>query len=216
MKVEIRLEKPQDHRQVEFVVREAFWNVYAPGCTEHYLIHIMRPSPNFVSQLDFVAVADNKIVGSVVFLKGKILGDDGASYEDVLSLGPIAVLPSYQRKGIGHMLVNQAKIEAARMGYRAILLCGDPQYYSKLGFKPAEIFGIRTAENKYFDALQVLPLYEGALNGISGRYFEDEIYLVDEEKAKLFDQQFPAKELVFGNKSQQRFLEFLSKQKDFI
>lgn len=215
MKVEIRLEKPADHRQVEFVVREAFWNVYAPGCTEHYLIHIMRSSPNFISQLDFVAVADNKIVGSVVFLKGKILGDDGTSYEDVLSLGPIAVLPSYQKKGFGQMLVNQAKIEAAKAGYRAFLLCGDPQYYSKLGFKPAEIYSIRTSENKYFDALQALPLYEEALSGMSGRYFEDEIYLVDEEKAKIFDQRFPAKERVTGNKSQQRFLEFLAKQRDF-
>lgn len=94
MNIQIRLEQPADYRETEQVMREAFWNYYSPGCTEHYLLHIMRGSPNFIPELDFVAVADGKIIGSVVFLKSFILGDDDKRYE-VLSLGPIAVLPAY-------------------------------------------------------------------------------------------------------------------------
>ena len=95
MDIQIRLEQPADYSETEQVTREAFWNHYSPGCTEHYLLHVMRNSPNFVPELDFVAVANKKIIGSVVFMKSFILGDDGKRY-DVLTLGPIAVLPVFQ------------------------------------------------------------------------------------------------------------------------
>lgn len=103
MDIELRLETPADYAETEKVVREAFWNVYAPGCTEHYLVHVMRSSENFVRELAFVAVADSKIVGCVMFVKGTIAGDDGVVRE-VLTLGPIAVLPAYQKKGVGRRL----------------------------------------------------------------------------------------------------------------
>ena len=77
MNIELRLETPADYAETEKVVREACWNVYAPGCTEHYLVHVMRSSENFVRELAFVAVADSKIVGCVMFVKGTIAGDDG-------------------------------------------------------------------------------------------------------------------------------------------
>ena len=96
MDIQIRLEQPADYSETEQVTREAFWNHYSPGCTEHYLLHVMRNSPNFVPELDFVAVANKKIIGSVVFMKSFILGDDGKRY-DVLTLGPIAVLPVFQQ-----------------------------------------------------------------------------------------------------------------------
>lgn len=95
---QIRLEQPADYRETGQMVREAFWNCYSPGCTEHYLLHVMRGSLNFVPELDFVAVADNRIVGSIVFQKSFVLGDDGNRH-DVLTMGPIAVLPSVQRRG---------------------------------------------------------------------------------------------------------------------
>lgn len=152
MNIELRLETPADYAETEKVVREAFWNVYAPGCTEHYLVHVMRSSENFVRELAFVAVADSKIVGCVMFVKGTIAGDDGVVRE-VLTLGPIAVLPAYQKKGVGRRLIDHARKEAIRQGYAAIFLCGDPLYYSRVGFEPAENFGIRTADNKYFVAL---------------------------------------------------------------
>ena len=182
MDITIRLEQPADYREAETVTREAFWNCYSPGCMEHYLLHVMRRSPRFVRELDFVAVADGKIVGSVVFMKAMIMGDDGNRHE-VLTLGPIAVLPAFQRKGIGRMLIEHARTEACRQGYRAMLLCGDPLYYQRVGFTAAEDFGIRTSDNKYLAALQVCPLYDHALQGLAGRYFEDETYAVDEAEA---------------------------------
>ena len=190
MDIQIRLEQPADYREAEQVTREAFWNYYSPGCTEHYLLHVMRNSPNFLPELDFVAVADGHIIGSVVFLKSFILGDDGNRYE-VLSMGPIAVLPEFQRKGVGRMLIEHARDAATAKGYRAILLCGEPRYYTKVGFTAAEHFGIRTSANKYFAALHVCPLYADALKNVAGRYFEDAIYEVDEAAAMAFDTDFP-------------------------
>lgn len=116
MNIELRLETPADYAETEKVVREAFWNVYAPGCTEHYLVHVMRSSENFVRELAFVAVADSKIVGCVMFVKGTIAGDDGVVRE-VLTLGSIAVLPAYQKKGVGRRLIDHARKEAIRQGY---------------------------------------------------------------------------------------------------
>ncbi len=210
----IRPEQSADYRETEHVVREAFWNYYAPGCTEHYLLHLMRHSPGFVPGLDFVAVRDGKIVGSVVFQEAFVAGDDGKR-RDVLTLGPIAVLPAFQRKGVGRMLIDHARTAAAEQGYRAILLCGDPAYYSKVGFTPAEQFGIRTSENKYFAALHACPLCPDALEGAAGRYFEDDIYLVDEAAAAAFDRQFPPKERIAGTPTQQRFEQISALQRDY-
>lgn len=214
MDIQIRLEQPADYRKTEEMMREAFWNCYSPGCAEHYLLHIMRNSPNFLHNLDFVAVSDGKIIGAVVFMKAHILGDNGKRY-CVLSMGPIAVLPAFQHKGVGHMLIEYARAAAGDAGYRAILLCGDPGYYTKVGFTAAEHFGIRTAENRYFAALHACQLYPDALKNAAGRYFEDAIYDVDETAAMKFDADFPPKERLAGTPSQQRFAEVLSMQKDY-
>ena len=214
MNIYLRLERPEDYRESEEVMKEAFWNHYTPGCDEHYLLHIMRDSPNFVPELDYVAISEGKIVGIVVFLKSFILADDG-SKKEVLSMGPIAVLPQYQRMGIGRKLITHTCDLATQMGYRAILLCGEPNYYSKVGFVAAEQFGIRTAENKFFEALHVYPLYSNALNGISGRYYEDTIYDIDPDKSVEFDRSFPQKERITGTPTQKRFAEAFAMQKDY-
>ena len=196
MDIEIRLEQPADYRETEQVIREAFWNCYSPGCTEHYLLFVMRGSPDFIPELDFVAVADGRIIGSVVFMKSFVSGDDGKRY-DVLSLGPIGVLPAFQRKGVGRMLIEHARAIARDAGYRAILLCGDPVYYAKVGFTAAEHF-----------------VYEDALKNAAGRYFENEIYNVDETAAAIFDARFPPKEHLAGTPTQRRFAEILAMQKN--
>lgn len=130
MEIELRNERFSDYPETENVVREAFWNRYSPGCYEHYLIHIMRYSRAFVPQLDFVAVFDDKIVGNIVFLKSVIQADTGKEYE-VLSLGPISVLPEYQNMGIGKRLIDHTRNLAKCMGFRAILLCGIPTTIEK-------------------------------------------------------------------------------------
>ena len=120
MNIELRLEQPEDYRKTEEIMREAFWNYYAPGCYEHYLLHIMRNSPNFVKELDFVAVWENKIIGSVVCLKSFIAADNGNKYE-ILSMGPIAVLPKYQRMGVGKALIAHTRSVAAEMGCHSVV-----------------------------------------------------------------------------------------------
>lgn len=172
MKIELRKEQIADYKETEIVTREAFWNYYVPGCCEHYLLHIMRDSPQFVKELDFVAVSDGKIVGNIVYMKSFIEADDGNKY-DVLTLGPISVLPGFQRRGIARRLIEHTRTLAAQMGFRAIFLCGDPLFYSRIGFMLAEDFGIRTADNMYFKPLHVYGLYDGSLNGLRGRYFEN-------------------------------------------
>lgn len=208
MNIELRREQPPDYRETENMTREAFWNHYSPGCDEHYLLHIARGCPAFVPELDIIAVHDGKIVGNIIYLKALIAGDDGTQYE-VLSLGPISVLPEYQSKGIGRKMIAYTKKVAHEMGFRAILLCGDPEIYSRFGFIPAEALGIRTADNMFMAALHLCELYEGALSGIKGWYYEDSIYSVDEKPAAEFDSQFPMKEKIVGTPTQKRF-DFLS------
>lgn len=212
MDIELRREQSSDYSETENVTREAFWNHYSPACSEHYLLHIMRDCPAFVPELDVVAVCDGKIVGNIVYMKSVIRADNGNSYE-VLSLGPISVLPEYQRKGIGGRMIEYTRDIARRMGFAAILLCGDPDYYSRQGFLSAETFGIRTEDDMYADALQVCPLSERAMSGMKGRYIEDSIYQIDESAASDFDKHFPPKEIIVGTPSQKRFDEIVVKRR---
>lgn len=205
-KIEIRRETPADYRETESVTREAFWNQFAPGCCEHYLLHVMRDSKDFVPELDFVAVSEGKIIGNVVYAKGTVIGDDEKEYE-VLTLGPISVLPEYQGRGVGKELIAYSRKVAEAMGFRAVFLCGDPAYYTKAGFVPAKHFRIRTEDNMYAEALQVFELQEKALFGITGRYIESSDYQIDEQAVGAFDKLFPLKEAKAGTPSQKRFEE---------
>ncbi len=202
--IELRLEVPADYRETENVTREAFWNHHSPGSDSHFMVHVMRGCPAFLPELDFVAVHDGKIIGNVVYLKTVIKGDDGKDYE-VLSLGPISVLPEYQRQGISGRLIGHTRKLARQMGFRAILLYGEPNYYTRQGFVAAEGLGIRTEDNMYAVALHVCELYENALAGITGRYIEDAIYNVDESALAEYDKSFPHKEIISGLPSQKRF-----------
>lgn len=208
MNLIFRHERPGDYRETENVTREAFWNVYAPGCTEHYLLHTMRQSPDFVPELDLVAVCDGQIVGNVVCAESHIECDDNTR-RTVLSLGPISVLPAFQRNGIGRKLVGRMIEIASGLGYEAILLCGDPLLYSGYGFVPAGEYGILTADGKMFSALQVHALNDAALERYSGRYFESPVYEIDMEQAEIFDRDFPEKEKLSGTPTQLRFNEII-------
>ena len=212
MELKLRQEKPTDYQETEFVTREAFWNQFAPGCCEHYLLHVMRENPAFVPELDVVAECGGRIVGNVAYARGVIKGDNGTEYE-VLTLGPLAVLPEYQQMGIGSQLMEYTRNLARDMGFRAIVLCGDPDYYSGKGFVPAETFGIRTAENMYAAFIQVCELSEHALAEAKGRYYEADVYAIDEAAAMEFDRQFPKKETLTGTPGQKRFLEVIEMQR---
>ena len=210
--IDIRPERPADYRESEALMRDAFWNRYEPGCSEHYLLHIMRSSPRYVPCLAFVAETEGRIVGAVAVLASHIEADDGRRL-DTLSLGPIGVSPTLWGRGIGRALLDRVRREAAAAGHRAILLCGDPAFYSRAGYVPAERFGIRTADNFYFDALQVCPLRPGALDGAAGRYVEDPVYNVDPQLVEAFDRAFPPRERLADTPSQRRFQEMCARMR---
>ncbi len=204
----LRRETPPDYKTVENVTREAFWNHHGPGCEEHYLMHIMRDADAFIPELDFVAEIDGEIVGNIVYTKSKIVGDDDVEHE-VLTFGPVSVLPAYQGKGIGSELIEHTKWLAKEMGYKAILIYGDPAYYKRFGFVQAEQYDIRTADNYYAVPLLASVLEPGALSKIQGRFFEDDAFHFDEEAVKEFDQEFPEKALEEGLPSQILFKELV-------
>ncbi|MFT5873229.1 MAG: putative N-acetyltransferase YhbS [Clostridium sp.] len=210
--VGLRNETVSDHRTVEELTREAFWNHHVPGCDEHYLLHIMRKSDSFIHELDIVAEVNGKIVGNIVYTKAKIVDDNGA-YHNVISFGPISVLPTFQGKGIGKILIEHTKMMAKELGYTAILIYGDPDYYSRSDFTAAENYKIGTSDNMYAVPLQALELYPGALSNISGRFLEDEIYEIDEMAAKEFDQVFSSKELLSDLSTQIRFRQLVEMRK---
>lgn len=200
----VRPERAIDHREVETVTREAFWNLHWPGCDEHYLLHVLRTCEAFVPELNLVAEVDGKIVGNIVYTKAKIACDDGIERE-ALSFGPVSVLPEYWGMGIGSELIRHTLELAKAAGHKRVLIYGDPAYYYRFGFVPAEKFGIATADNMYLESLQALELLDGALEGCSGRFFEDAVYDVDPNAAASFDKTFPAKELRDDVPSQKRF-----------
>lgn len=208
LNIKFRAEKPEDYRVVEELTREAFWNHHVPGCDEHYLVHIMRNSKAFIKELDMVAIVDDIIVANIMYTKAKILCDNG-QVRDIISFGPISVLPNFQGKGIGSMLIEHTKVLARNLGYSAILIYGDPNFYSRVGFITAENFGIGTADDMYAVPLQACELIDGALSDCKGRFIEASIYEIDESEAKKFDENFETKELKENLPSQIRFLQLV-------
>jgi len=204
----LRRELKSDYRAVEAVVRDAFWNHHTPGCNEHYLIHILRDDNSFVRELDYVAEIEGKIIGSIVYAKAKVIDDSGVDH-DVLTFGPISVLPEYQRKGVGRKLIAYTIERAKELGYCAILIYGDPDIYSKLGFVNAEYFGIATDDNMYATALQAMELCPGSLENICGRFYEGPIYNIDTTAANEFDKDFERKTLIDELPTQKRFRDLL-------
>lgn len=206
MELTIRQERPEDYREVETLTREAFWNVHVPGCDEHYLVHILRDDETFLPDLDLVALHDGALVGNIMYATAYV--EDGAGVRhEVILFGPLSVLPAFQGKGVGGALIRASAKLAKEKGYRAILIYGDPLYYQRFGFRPASEFGIVPPDGTPHPALQALPLYDGALDGISGRFFEPSVYeTLKEEAVAAFDVQFPPKKKEI-TESQRRFAE---------
>ncbi len=191
----IRQETSADFRAVEELTREAFWGCMDnPTCDgEPLIVHRLRQSSDFVSELDLVAEMDGKIVAHILYAKGKILSSDGRETE-VLGFGPLSVFPSWQKHGIGGDLLRHSLQKAADLGFRAVLIYGHPDYYPRFGFQPAGHFGITTPDGSSFDALMAFELFPGALDGISGSFYESAAYEITPEEAAEFDRSFPPKQ----------------------
>ena len=192
----IRLEKKEDWRETEALIREAFWNVYRPGCSEHYVMHVLRDDPAFVPELDFVMEQDGRLIGQNMFMKTVIQADDGRTVP-VLTMGPICIAPALKRQGWGKKLLDASLEKAAGMGFGAVLFEGNIGFYGHSGFDYARRFGIRYhdlpegADDSFFLCRELIP---GYLSGVTGVYQTPQGYYVDDADVEAFDRAFPPKQ----------------------
>jgi len=192
----IRLERKEDYRNTETLVREAFWNIYRPGCLEHYVLNQLRSDPAFIPELDFVMEKDGQLIGQNMFMHAAIHADDGRKIP-IMTMGPICITPGLKRNGYGKALLDYSLERAAALGCGAVCFEGNIDFYGKSGFTFASNFGIRYhglpegADASFFLCKELIP---GYLSGITGEYTPPRGYFVNEAEAEIFDQIFPHKE----------------------
>ena len=195
----IRLEKKEDYRETENLVRESFWNVYCPGCVEHYVLKSLRNDPDFVPELDYVMECGGVLIGQNVFVKAVIKADDGRDIP-VMTMGPICITPTLKRQGYGKMLLDYSLERAKELGCKAVCFEGNIDFYGKSGFDYASKFGIRyhgipEGEDASFFLLKELEY--GYLNGITGEYATPKGYFAacdNPEDFEKYESSFPFKE----------------------
>lgn len=192
----IRLERKEEYRKVENLVRESFWNVYRPGCSEHYVIHVLRDDSAFVKELDFIMEQDGRLIGQNMFMKTIIEADDGRTI-DILTMGPIGIIPDLKRQGYGKALLDYSLDKAADLGFGAVLFEGNIGFYGNSGFDYARNFGIRYhdlpegADDSFFLCRKLI---SGYLDGVTGVYQTPKGYYVDDAEVEEFDKDFPPKQ----------------------
>ncbi len=192
----IRLERKEEYREVENLVRESFWNVYRPGCLEHYVLNQLRNDPDFVPELDFVMEKNGVLIGQNIFMRAVIKADDGRDIP-IMTMGPICIAPEYKRQGYGKILLDYSLEKAVKLGCAAVCFEGNIDFYGKSGFHFASEYGIRYhglpegEDSSFFLCRELVP---GYLDGITGEYATPQGYFVDEAEAEEFDKAFPVKE----------------------
>lgn len=192
----IRLEREEEYREVENLVREAFWNVYRPGCLEHYVLNQLRNDEAFVPELDFVMERDRQLIGQNMFMRANIKADDGRDIP-IMTMGPICITPELKRQGFGRKLLDYSLNKAAELGCGALCFEGNINFYGKSGFTFASEFGIRyhdlpeDVDASFFLCKELIP---GYLSGVTGEYTPPQGYFVDEDEAEKFDKGFSYKE----------------------
>ena len=127
----IRIEEKSEYREVENLVRESFWNVYRPGCLEHYVLNQLRNDPEFVPELDFVMYLDGELIGHNIFVRTAITADDGRSIP-IMTMGPICIKNEYKRKGYGKILLDYSLEKAAELGCGALCFEGNIDFTVKV------------------------------------------------------------------------------------
>ncbi|MDO4283863.1 MAG: N-acetyltransferase [Eubacteriales bacterium] len=185
-RITIRNEKTEDYEIVEKLTREAFYNEYIPGCVEHYLVHTMRTHRDFIPELDFVLEADGKIIGNVMYTKAGLTDENGRRKE-ILTFGPVSILPAYQRMGYGKRLLEHSFQEAVKLGYDTIVIFGIPANYVGRGFKSCKKYRVSAENGKYPAAMMVKELIPHVLDGHCWRYQESDSMAISEEEAQRYD-----------------------------
>lgn len=184
--VKIRNEVEADHRVVEDITRKAFWNVNEPGCSEHYLVHIMRGHEDFLAELDFVIEVDGQVIGNVMYTKAK-LTDQSGEEKEILTFGPVSILPQYQRMGYGKLLLEHSFGKAVELGYDVIVIFGVPGNYVSRGFQCCKKHNVCVENGNYPTAMMVKELKEGALDGRKWVYRDSPVMNVDAQEVQRFD-----------------------------
>ncbi len=199
----IRNVKNEDFKIVEEVAREAFWNLYFPGCEEHFVIHKMQNHCDYLPELSFVIEINGKIIGSIFYTKSSVVDKDNNEHSTI-TFGPVSILPKYHRQGLGRKLITHSINKAKELGYKGILTLGYPYHYEPYGFKGGKIFNISMEDGKFYKGLLVLPLYENSLENISGYAKFSDVFAIDNEELENFDKIFKFKEKKIQN-SQKEF-----------
>lgn len=190
----IRESLESDFHECEVLNRSAFWKEKryeetGLGCDEHYLVHRLRQSKDYIKPLDLVAQVDGKLVGHILYTKAYVENKSGLKTE-VLCFGPLAVLPEYQKRGVGEALMKYSFEIAKSMGYGAVIIFGHPTYYPRVGFKEALIYDITTEDGANFPAFMALELQSGFLTTVKGRFIPSSDFNVDQAQAKAYDKSF--------------------------
>lgn len=193
MTTDIRRTSANEFGITENITREAFWNLYKPGCDEHLVLHQLRKSRSYVGELDLISVLNENIVGHIISTKATIV-DPSEGESEVLCVGPVSVLPDFQGQGIGSGLIRESIRIAGEMGFTGMVLFGNPEYYHRFGFLNAVEYGISTKDGQNFEPFMVLELRPEALALVKGRFFEDKAFETGEDDLDRFENQFPQKE----------------------
>jgi predicted N-acetyltransferase YhbS len=184
--IKIRREEQTDYERVEEITRKAFWNLYTPGCNEHYLVHVMRSHKDFLPELDFVIEVDNQIIGNIMYTKARLI-DEAGEEKNILTFGPVSILPEYQRRGYGKKLLEYSFEQAAALGYDVIVIFGNPGNYVSRGFKSCKKFNVCLEDGTYPTAMLVKELKPNVLDGRKWVYYQSPVYEIDEQEALCFD-----------------------------
>ncbi|MPM08314.1 hypothetical protein SDC9_54626 [bioreactor metagenome] len=201
--IQIRNEEEKDYERVEEITRKAFWNLYMPGCIEHYLVHVMRSHKDFLPELDLVIEADHQIIGNIMYTKAKLV-DEAGEEKEILTFGPVCILPEYQRKGYGKRLMEYSFERAAALGYDVIVIFGNPNNYVSRGFKSCKKYNICLEDGTYPSAMMVKELKPDILDGRKWFYYDSPVMKIDEQEAERFDDSLEKMEKKF-QPSQEEF-----------
>lgn len=182
----IRNEKKEDWELVERITRQAFYNLYVPGCVEHYLVHIMREHEDFIPELDFVLELDGQVIGNIMYTKAKLTDENGTEKE-ILTFGPVSIHPAYQRMGHGKMLMEHSFQAAIQLGYDTIVILGSPANYVSRGFKCCKKYNVCIENGKYPAAMMVKELIPHILDDHKWLYQDSPVMAISKEEAERYD-----------------------------
>ncbi len=189
----IRREEAADYAAIENLVREAFWNVYQPGCSEHYILHCFRGAADFVPELDLVMEKGGEIFGQIMYVRAEIELDGGGKIP-IMTFGPMSIAKKFQRQGYGLKLLIESMERAKKMGVGALAITGNIDFYGKAGFVIAKSRNIFYADEPEADYFLIKELAPDFLNGVTGIFHTPEGYFVEAAAVDEFDKKFPAKQ----------------------